>query len=119
MAVPVIKGLKSEDETFAGADRSGTCELYVPVSGRGIQGATSHMLGQNFSKMFEVTYLNIKNEKEMVWQTSWGYSTRSIGSMVMIHSDNKGLCLPPKIANVQVVIIPILSKKDDIDAIKQ
>lgn len=119
MAVPVVKGLKSKDETFAGADRSGTCELYVPVSGRGIQGATSHMLGQNFSKMFDVSFLDLKNEKKMVWQTSWGFSTRSIGSMVMIHSDNKGLVLPPKVAQVQVAIIPIISKKDDVDAIKE
>jgi prolyl-tRNA synthetase len=98
LAVPVVKGRKSKDETFAGADRTTTVELYVPCSGRGIQGATSHMLGQNFSKMFDVTYLDKKNESQKVWQTSWGYSTRSIGSMIMIHSDNKGLVSPPRVA---------------------
>jgi len=113
LAVPVIKGRKSEDETFAGADKTGTVALYVPVSGRGIQGGTSHMLGQNFSKMFDVTFLDQENKSQLVWQTSWGYSTRSIGSMIMIHSDNKGLVLPPRVATNQVVIVPIVSKVED------
>jgi len=98
LAVPVIKGRKSEDERFAGAYNTTTVELYVPVSGRGIQGATSHMLGQNFSKMFEVTFEDENKKKDFVWQTSWGLSTRSIGSMIMIHSDNTGVVLPPKVA---------------------
>jgi len=98
LAIPVVRGWKSEEERFAGADDTTTVELFVPTNGRGIQGATSHMLGQNFSKMFEVQYENDKGQKEFVWQTSWGYSTRSIGSMIMIHSDDKGLVLPPKVA---------------------
>lgn len=98
LACPVVKGRKSEDERFAGAINTATVELYVPVSGRGIQGATSHMLGQNFSKMFEVWYEDAESKKQYVWQTSWGISTRTIGAMLMIHSDNTGVVLPPKVA---------------------
>jgi len=98
LAVPVVRGRKSEDERFAGAIDTATVELYVPVSGRGIQGATSHHLGQNFSKMFEVMFEDQNSERQFVHQTSWGISTRSIGAMIMIHSDNKGLVLPPKVA---------------------
>ena len=112
LAVPVIRGSKSEDERFAGADDTKTVELYVPVSGRSIQGGTSHRLGQNFSKMFEVTFLDKDNKSQFVHQTSWGYSTRSIGSMIMVHSDNTGLVLPPKVAQTQVVIIPIIHKDE-------
>ena len=119
LALPVIRGSKSEDERFAGADDTKTVELYVPVSGRSIQGATSHRLGQNFSKMFEVTFLDKENNTQFVHQTSWGLSTRSIGSMIMIHSDNMGLVLPPKVAQVQIVIIPIISKGDDIEALNE
>lgn len=103
----MIKGHKSEDERFAGADDTTTVELYVPVSGRGIQGATSHYLGTNFSKMFDVWFTDENEKKQFVHQTSWGLSTRSIGSMIMIHSDNTGLVLPPKVAQTQVVIVPI------------
>ena len=85
----------------------------MPVSGRGIQGATSHHLGQNFSKMFEVMYEDTDAQRKHVWQTSWGLSTRSIGAMIMIHSDNKGLVLPPKVAQTQFIIIPIRKKQDD------
>ena len=98
LAVPVVKGRKSEDEKFAGAYFTTTTEIYVPVSGRGIQGATSHNLGQNFSKMFDVWFLDEQGKKNLVWQTSWGMSTRSIGSMIMVHSDDQGLVLPPKVA---------------------
>ena len=98
LAVPVVRGRKSEDERFAGADNTTTCEIYVPVSGRGIQGATSHMLGQNFSKMFKVQFEDEKAEKQYIWQASWGFSTRSIGAMIMVHSDNMGLVLPPFVA---------------------
>jgi len=107
LAVPVVKGKKSDDERFAGAYFTTTTEIYVPISGRGIQGATSHQLGQNFAKMFDVWFLDENKEKKMCWQTSWGLSTRSIGSMIMVHSDDKGLVLPPKVASIQVVIIPI------------
>jgi len=117
LAVPVIKGHKSEDERFAGAINTATVELYVPVSGRGIQGATSHVLGQNFSKMFDVWFEDQDKQKQFVWQTSWGYSTRSIGSMIMIHSDNTGLICPPRVAQTQIVIVPILKKDDDTKAI--
>ena len=110
LAVPVVRGRKSEDERFAGADNTTTCEIYVPVSGRGIQGATSHDLGQNFSKMFEVAFQDEKLQTQFAWQTSWGFSTRSIGTMIMVHSDNKGLVLPPYVASTQFVIIPIYSK---------
>lgn len=116
LACPVVRGRKSEDERFAGAVDTATVELYVPVSGRGIQGATSHCLGQNFSKMFNVVYEDNKEQKQHVWQTSWGLSTRSIGSMIMIHSDNDGLVLPPRVAITQFLLVPILYKDDDTKA---
>lgn len=116
--MPCVKGRKSEDERFAGAKNTTTVELYVPVSGRGIQGATSHHLGQNFSKMFDVWYTDEKEQKTFVHQTSWGLSTRSIGSMIMIHSDNTGLVLPPKVAQTQVVVIPIYFKDGDNKALQ-
>lgn len=111
MAVPVIKGYKTEKEKFAGGFRTTTVEAYVPVSGRAIQGATSHNLGQNFGKMFDITFQNDKGESEIVWQTSWGLTTRSIGVMVMVHGDDTGLVLPPRMAPLQVIIVPIVSKK--------
>lgn len=107
LAIPVVKGTKSVDERFAGAHFTTTTEIYVPVSGRGIQGATSHNLGTNFSKMFNITYLNKNNESTNAWQTSWGLSTRSIGAMIMVHSDDMGLVLPPRVAHTQVVIIAV------------
>ena len=110
-AVPVIRGIKSREETFAGADFTTTVELFVPINGRGIQGATSHFLGQNFSKMFKIDFENDNQEKDHAYQTSWGFSTRSIGSMIMIHGDNKGLVLPPKVAQLHVVIVPIFHKE--------
>lgn len=113
LAVPVVKGKKSKDETFAGADFTTTTEIYVPISGRGIQGATSHMLGQNFSKMFEIEFEDKQGKKANAWQSSWGLSTRSIGAMIMVHSDDKGLVLPPQVAVTQVVIIPVLFKDDN------
>jgi prolyl-tRNA synthetase len=113
LAVPSVKGRKSEIEKFAGANYTTTVELYVPTNGRGIQGATSHQLGQNFAKMFDVWFENKEGKKQFVWQTSWGFSTRSIGSMIMVHSDNKGLVLPPRVAQIQVVLVPIISKDDD------
>lgn len=112
LAIPVIRGVKSKGETFAGADYTTTVELYVPCNGRGIQGATSHMLGQNFSKMFQIWFENQEHKKDFAWQTSWGFTTRSIGSLIMIHGDDKGLVLPPKVAPIQVVIIPIIKKQD-------
>jgi len=113
LAVPVVKGTKSVDERFAGAYFTTTTEIYVPVSGRGIQGATSHQLGQNFSKMFKIWFLDEQNEKQLVWQTSWGLSTRSIGAMIMVHSDDMGLVLPPRVAHTQVVIVAIEKVGED------
>ncbi|KAI9893068.1 MAG: hypothetical protein M1814_000615 [Vezdaea aestivalis] len=113
LAVPVIRGTKTEKEKFAGGLYTTTVEGYIPTTGRGIQGATSHCLGQNFSKMFDITVEDpsaSENDKKPaihVWQNSWGLSTRVIGVMTMIHGDNKGLVLPPKVAQYQVVIIPV------------
>ncbi|KAK8980930.1 hypothetical protein V6N11_059623 [Hibiscus sabdariffa] len=107
LAIPVTKGRKSELEKFAGGLYTTSVEAFIPNTGRGIQGATSHCLGQNFAKMFEINYENEKGEKAMVWQNSWAYSTRTIGVMVMVHGDNKGLVLPPKVAAVQVIVIPV------------
>ncbi|KAM0787825.1 hypothetical protein ACM66B_003879 [Microbotryomycetes sp. NB124-2] len=117
LAVPVIPGVKSEKEKFAGGLYTTTVEGFVPTTGRGIQGGTSHCLGQNFSKMFDITVEdpNNKGEKLFVWQNSWGLSTRTIGVMVMVHSDDKGLVLPPRVAQLQVVIVPtgITAKTSD------
>ncbi|CAG8585720.1 4201_t:CDS:2, partial [Racocetra fulgida] len=114
LAVPVIKGLKSEKEKFAGGLYTTTIEGFIPTTGRGIQAATSHCLGQNFAKMFDIVVedpnapANSENKakKLHVWQNSWGLTTRSIGVMVMIHDDDKGLVLPPRIASIQVIVIP-------------
>eukprot|EP00124_Ichthyophonus_hoferi_P002478 Ihof_evm5s170 gene=Ihof_evmTU5s170 len=108
MAVPVVPGKKTEKEKFAGAHFTTTIEAYIPGSGRAIQAATSHCLGQNFSKMFDITFQDPNNAKEKLfaWQNSWGFTTRSIGVMIMVHGDDKGLVLPPKVASTQVVIIP-------------
>ncbi|KAI0734801.1 prolyl-tRNA synthetase [Fomitopsis betulina] len=110
LAVPVIKGVKSEKEKFAGGLYTTTVEGFVPTTGRGIQAGTSHCLGQNFSRpeMFNIFVEdpNDPTKKAYVWQNSWGLSTRTIGVMVMIHGDNQGLVLPPRVASVQVVIVP-------------
>lgn len=109
LAVPVVRGRKTENEKFAGGYYTTTVEGYIPSNGRGIQGATSHCLGQNFSKMFDITVEDpIEKGKHIhVWQNSWGLSTRVIGVMVMIHGDDKGLVLPPRIAKLQAIIIPL------------
>lgn len=109
----VIPGMKTPKEKFAGADYTLTVEAFIPEVGRGIQAATSHMLGQNFAKMFNIIYEHPESkEKEHVYQTSWGLTTRSIGTMIMSHSDNVGLVLPPAVAFYQVVIVPTgLNKK--------
>ena len=110
MAVPVIKGYKTEKEKFAGGHSTTTVEAYIPVSGRAIQGATSHHLGQNFGKMFDINYQDEKGETQTAWQTSWGLTTRTIGVMIMVHGDDTGLVLPPRVAPLQCVIVPITSK---------
>ncbi|KAI1331162.1 prolyl-tRNA synthetase [Xylariaceae sp. FL0255] len=109
LAVPVVRGKKTENEKFAGGHWTTTVEGYIPTNGRGIQGATSHCLGQNFSRMFDVTVEDPdkKGEKLYVWQNSWGLSTRVIGVMVMLHSDDKGLVMPPRVAKLQAILIPV------------
>jgi prolyl-tRNA synthetase len=106
MAVPVIKGVKTASERFAGAEDTYCIEALMQ-DGKALQAGTSHFLGQNFAKAFDVQFLSKENKKEYVWATSWGVSTRLIGALIMVHSDDEGLVLPPKIAPVQVVIIPI------------
>ena len=110
LAVPVIKGMKTEKEKFAGGEHTTTVEAYIDGSGRAIQGATSHNLGQNFGKMFKIHYEDQNAERDIPWQTSWGLTTRTIGVAVMVHGDNKGLVLPPRVAPVQVVLVPIYIK---------
>jgi prolyl-tRNA synthetase len=106
MAVPVVKGVKTESERFAGAEDTYCIEALMQ-DGKALQAGTSHFLGQNFAKAFEVQYLTKENKQEYVWATSWGVSTRLIGALIMAHSDDQGLILPPRIAPTQVVIVPI------------
>ena len=106
LAIPVVQGVKSEHERFAGALDTYTIEAMMQ-DGKALQSGTSHFLGQNFAKSFDVTFLNKDNKPEYVWATSWGLSTRLIGALIMTHSDDNGLVLPPKIAPIQVVVIPI------------
>lgn len=107
LSVPVCKGVKTESEKFAGGHKTTTIETWIPENGRAIQASTSHNLGQNFAKMFSIEFEDEKKEKKHVWQTSWGLTTRSLGVLIMHHGDDKGLVLPPRVANVQVVIIPV------------
>jgi prolyl-tRNA synthetase len=106
MAVPVIKGVKTPNERFAGALDTYCIEALMQ-DGKALQAGTSHFLGQNFAKAFDVKYLNKENRQEYVWATSWGVSTRLIGALIMAHSDDQGLVMPPKLAPTQVVIVPI------------
>lgn len=106
MAMPVIKGVKTANERFAGAEDTYTIEALMQ-DGKSLQAGTSHFLGQNFARAFDVTFLNESNQQELVWATSWGVSTRLVGGLIMTHSDDEGLVLPPKIAPLQVVIIPV------------
>lgn len=103
LAVPVIKGRKTEKEKFAGGVFTATCEAYIAASGRAIQGATSHYLGTNFARMFDVEYKHpITQEQLYAHQISYGMTTRTIGVMVMVHGDDRGLVLPPNVATIQV-----------------
>jgi len=110
LAIPVIDGKKSEGEKFAGALFTTTLEALMSDK-KALQMATSHHLGQHFSKAFEIKFLDKDSKEKYAWQTSWGLSTRTIGALVMVHSDNKGLVLPPKIAPIQIVIVPIGAEK--------
>ena len=112
LAIPVITGKKSEKDKFVGAVYTTTLESLMP-DGKALQMGTSHFLGQNFSKPFDVKYLDENNNETFAWQTSWGVSWRLIGGMIMTHSDDKGLVLPPKVSPIQVVIIPIYYSKED------
>lgn len=112
-AIPVIPGRKSDNEKFAGGVYTTSIETIIPANGKGVQCATSHFLGQNFSKMCDITFFDKEKQKQHVWQTSWGLTTRTIGVLVMMHSDNSGLILPPKVAPLQVIIIPIKTSKDN------
>src|SRR5438874_8969161 len=119
MAVPVIKGVKTATERFAGAEETYCIEALMQ-DGKALQTGTSHFLGQNFAKAFDVKYLTKENKQDYVWATSWGVSTRLIGALVMAHSDDDGLVLPPRIAPLQVVIVPIYKgeeQKQKIDAV--
>jgi len=118
LAVPVITGKKSENDKFVGAVYTDTLESLMP-DGKALQMGTSHFLGQNFSKPFDVKYLDETNTETFAWQTSWGVSWRLIGGMIMTHGDDKGLILPPKIAPIQVVIIPIYYSKEDKENVLQ
>ncbi|EFA76021.1 prolyl-tRNA synthetase [Heterostelium album PN500] len=113
LAVPVVEGLKSEKEKFAGGLYTSTIEGFIPTNGRAIQAATSHCLGQNFSKMFGIEFEDENNAKALAWQNSWGLTTRTIGVMIMVHGDDKGLVLPPRIAPIQVVVVPLYFKDFD------
>ncbi|SFS52406.1 proline--tRNA ligase [Lutibacter maritimus] len=118
MAMPVIKGSKSESERFAGADETFTIEALMQ-DGKALQAGTSHFLGQNFAKAFDVKYTSKEGKQEYVWATSWGVSTRLIGGLIMTHSDDFGLVLPPKLAPIQVVIVPIYKGDDQLEAISE
>ena len=118
LAVPVVTGKKSEKDKFVGAVYTDTLESLMP-DGKALQMGTSHFLGQNFSKPFDVKYLDKNNSETFAWQTSWGVSWRLIGGMIMTHGDDKGLVLPPKVAPIQVVIIPIYYSKEDKENVLQ
>ena len=116
MAIPVIKGLKTETERFAGAEETYCIEALMQ-DGKALQAGTSHFLGQNFAKAFDVKFTNQEGKLEHVWGTSWGVSTRLMGALVMTHSDDKGLVLPPNLAPIQVVIVPIFKTEEEFNTI--
>ena len=118
MAIPVVKGVKSPNERFAGALNTYSIEAMMQ-DGKALQAGTSHFLGQNFAKSFDVQFLTNENKYEYVWATSWGVSTRLMGALIMTHSDDNGLVLPPNLAPIQVVIVPIFNKQDQLDAIME
>lgn len=112
LAIPVFAGIKPESEKFAGAVATYSIEA-MTQDGKALQMGTSHNLGQNFSKVFDIKFMDEDNNLQYVWQTSWGVSTRTIGGLIMVHSDDKGLVLPPKIAPIQIVVIPIWSDENE------
>jgi prolyl-tRNA synthetase len=118
LAIPVIKGMKSPNERFAGALDTYCIEAMMQ-DGKALQAGTSHFLGQNFAKAFDVKYTNREGKQEYVWATSWGVSTRLMGALIMSHSDNDGLVLPPRLAPIQVVIVPIFKNDQQLTAINE
>lgn len=118
MAVPVIKGAKTPNERFAGAEET-LCIEALMQDGKALQAGTSHFLGQNFAKSFDVKFVNKENELEFAWATSWGVSTRLMGALIMSHSDDQGLVLPPKLAPIQVVIVPIYKSPEDLAKVSE
>ena len=118
MALPVVKGVKSANERFAGAVETFCIEAMMQ-DGKALQAGTSHFLGQNFAKAFDVQFVNKENKLDYVWATSWGVSTRLIGALIMAHSDNNGLVLPPKLAPFQVVIVPIYKNEEQLTLISE
>ena len=118
MAIPVIKGLKTETERFAGAEETYCIEALMQ-DGKALQAGTSHFLGQNFAKAFDVKFANAEGKQEYVWGTSWGVSTRLMGALVMTHSDDQGLVLPPNLAPIQVVIVPIYKSEEQLNEITE
>ncbi|RNC89393.1 MAG: proline--tRNA ligase [Allomuricauda sp.] len=118
MALPVIKGTKTESERFAGAEETFCIEALMQ-DGKALQAGTSHFLGQNFAKAFDVKFANKEGKQDYVWATSWGVSTRLMGALIMTHSDDNGLVLPPKLAPIQVVIVPIYKGTEQLDAIAE
>ncbi|MEK6949784.1 MAG: His/Gly/Thr/Pro-type tRNA ligase C-terminal domain-containing protein, partial [Nanoarchaeota archaeon] len=117
LAIPVLEGKKTEKEKFAGAKRTYSLEALMP-DGKGLQMGTSHNLGQNFAKAFHIAFLGKDEKNNTPWQNSWGISTRLIGALVMVHSDDKGLILPPKVAPTQIVIIPIYNNETKDEVLK-
>ncbi len=117
MAMPVLKGIKTANERFAGADETYCIEAMMQ-DGKALQAGTSHFLGQNFAKAFDVKFVNKENQLDYVWGTSWGVSTRLMGALIMAHSDDQGLVLPPKLAPIQVVIVPIYKGEEQLENIK-
>lgn len=118
LAVPVIKGIKTESERFAGADQTYCIEALMQ-DGKALQAGTSHFLGQNFAKAFDVKFANKEGKLDYVWASSWGVSTRLMGALIMSHSDDNGLVLPPKLAPIQVVIIPIYKGEEQLEAVRE
>ena len=117
MAIPVVKGYKTESERFAGADDTYTIEALMQ-DGKALQAGTSHFLGQNFAKAFDVKFTSKEGKQEYVWATSWGVSTRLMGALIMTHSDDLGLVLPPKLAPIQVVVVPIYKTEEQLEEIR-
>ena len=113
MSIPVIQGTKTESERFAGAEETYCIEAMMQ-DGKALQAGTSHFLGQNFAKAFDVKFMNQDGNQDYVWATSWGVSTRLLGALIMTHSDDQGLVLPPKLAPHQVVIVPIYKTKEEL-----